>query len=161
MRRRLGTARRRLPAMVITAVIVVSLVAAVRSMDTRHDPPRRAQSSTRRTNRQAADAIATHMGDRHPGEIEVATATRAVALHTLFPGEVITGGGPPDLPVRIFAMHGRFVDHGPIPPGEREPRGTWLIVVVDTATGAMLDLSLGDTRPDLRPLGPVRYLSTQ
>ena len=120
----------------------------------------KAQSGALRSKRPVSDTqlavrLSARMGDPNPSEIVVVSTTREKAQHAISPGEEVIGGAPPDTPVRIFAMHGEFTDPGPIPPGARPPRGTWLTVSVDAATGRTEELSLGDRRPELATLGAI------
>lgn len=105
-----------------------------------------------------ARRLASGMGDRHPEEIATVDSTRGDALKVISPEEQVVGGVAPNAAVRVFAIHGRFIERGPRPPHTGPPTGTWLTVSVDLATGNVLDLSLTDERPDLTPLRRITRL---
>ena len=63
------------------------------------------------------------------------------------------------VPVEVITMHGHFTArNGNPPPGIGIPRGLWLTVIMNLATGEPMETLLTDRRPELGVLGRVREI---
>ncbi len=118
------------------------------------------RSYSRTENVLFARRLAHKMRDSQPTDIAFVNTTHAKALKVISPEEKLVEPGENRLRVRVFVMHGNFVDvYAHVPNGEGAPKGTWLAVSIDVNTGQLLDLSLGHQRPkDLSSLGHVERI---
>jgi hypothetical protein len=116
----------------------------------------------------AVPALATSMvqlaqwnGDAHPASIQAVSTTEDQALQTVTPGDLVPGSA--GVPVYLVVMTGNFTDmHASVPPGAAFPTGKYLAVTIDPATGAVMDLGLGNNQPPvpLSNYGPVTHLTS-
>jgi hypothetical protein len=105
--------------------------------------------------------LATRNGDARPSSVAMVDTSRVAALALISPKRrVFEGSAPANGSVRVFVMHGSFFYSGPKPPGASTPKGTWLTVSIDEATGKELDYALTSVRPELARLGVVKRLAT-
>ena len=107
-----------------------------------------------------AGRAAQASGDASPQWITAVLTTRAKALTSATPGDVVPGSGGAG--VYLVTMRGHFIayDSSP-PPGAALPAGTYLSIVVDARTFQVLDSGLSPAPPPVSPasLGPVTYLA--
>jgi len=98
-----------------------------------------------------ATTMAAGAGESLPSDVQSFETTHGPAVRQATGGDTVQPAGED---VSLIRMHGQFTaDGAPRPPGAPAPTGTVMTVVVDATTGKVTDSSLGDTQPDLAPLG--------
>jgi hypothetical protein len=71
----------------------------------------------------------------------------------------MSGEEDADMAVEVITMHGHFVDRTAAPPpGRPTPRGLWLTVILDAASGEPMETVIADHPPPLGVLGRVRRI---
>jgi hypothetical protein len=107
-----------------------------------------------------ASGVAKADGDPAPSQVTAVLTTRAKALTSATPGDLVPGSG--GLRVFLVTMQGHFVAGDvSVPPGAAAPAGRYLALVVDASTFQVLDFGLSPNPPAISPgsLGPVTYLT--
>jgi AcrR family transcriptional regulator len=107
-----------------------------------------------------ASRAAQANGDGSPQWMTVVRTTRAKALTSATPGDLVPGAD--GVRVYLVTMRGHFTAYGSsVPPGAALPTGEYLSIVVDARTFQVLDFGLSPTPPRIPPasLGPVTYLT--
>jgi hypothetical protein len=98
-----------------------------------------------------AQSLAAGFGDPSPRAIMYAAGTRYRA-NLVASGDIVKDSTP----VFLVAARGDFVlSNAPRPVGAGAPHGNVLLLVLDAASGKLLDLGVRNTMPDLAVLGPV------
>lgn len=100
----------------------------------------------------AAKSIAETYGEKTPSRLELVPTTRKAAQKTVGAGDKLADNPA----VYLVQMSGDFV--GKAPKGAPLPRGNTMTVTVDAKTGEVTDLSLGNSRADLKKLGAAKAL---
>lgn len=110
-----------------------------------------------RLTRMACRAAALN-GNRSPAWITAVVTTRAKALTSATPGDLVPGSA--HVKVFLITMHGHFtVDAGPA--GAKPPTGRYLSEVLDARTFHGLDFGVSRQAPPVSPasLGPITQLA--
>lgn len=99
-------------------------------------------------------------GDAAPSQVTAVLTTRAKALTSATPGDLVPGSAS----VRVFllTMRGQFTaTDASRPSGAAAPTGRYLSLVVNAATFQVTDFGLSPKLPPVSPasLGPVTYLA--
>jgi hypothetical protein len=99
-------------------------------------------------------------GDPHPVWITAVLTTRAKALTSATPGDLVPGSAR--VKVFLITMRGDFTANAvSTPSGAKAPTGRYLSLVIDARTFEGLDFGLSPKPPPVPPasLGPMTYLS--
>ena len=120
-----------------------------------------APSSTRPGRRpifliEMASDLARSMDDPHPQSVTYVRSTRARA------NEVISGAYVnSDQAVFVLMLEGRFrYTNSYVPRGNLAPTGRYVTAVIDASDHTIVDLGIGNERPDLSALGSVHPLDS-
>lgn len=91
--------------------------------------------------------------------IEAVSTTSGAANSALNPHTVSSPATSAATPVVLMVMHGYFIDGlASVPPGASAPRGEVMAFVADDDSGAVAEIYVGNTSPDLQALGPVEMV---
>jgi hypothetical protein len=110
-----------------------------------------------RLNAIVANFVAVN-GGRRPSWESVVSTTHAMALDSATPGDTTPGGRTV---VYLITMKGHFIGYAAaVPKGAPFPTGSYLSIVVNATTFAIMDWSLSPSAPPVSPasLGPVTML---
>jgi hypothetical protein len=93
-------------------------------------------------------------GTTAPKSIHVYSASEAKAMAVAQPHTTVQGEQPSATQTYVEVMHGEFtLGAAPVPPGADPPKGRYLTVVDNAATGRVLSVTLSDSSPNLSGLG--------
>ena len=108
---------------------------------------------------QLALSFARANGDAHPSSITAVLTTHGQALTSATPGDTEPSGNK--AVVYLITIRGHFIARmASVPPGAKLPTGSYLSIVINARTFAMMDWGLSAAAPSVSPdsLGPVRNL---
>ncbi len=106
-----------------------------------------------------ARSVAKEDGDAAPSQVTAVLTTRAKALTSATPGDLVPGSA--SIRAFLLTMRGHFTATDATgPPGSKAPTGRYLSLVVNAATFQVTDFGLSPKPPPVSPasLGPVTYL---
>jgi hypothetical protein len=151
----------------VIAIVLAVAAAVLLATQSKHSTAQAAESpppiapTTAQLVNTAISAAALTYGESAPTDIQEATAGFATAAHVLDPTGSLptvvdpeTGKQWSESKVDVVSMQGHFTYKGPTPLGQPAPKGTVLTVVVEVATGAVINESLRNVVPDMSAVNP-------